>query len=428
MIVAVETGYFMSPWYDFDVAPHISAWTTAPLLSLTFILSALACGLYEKPTGEGFLDLALRSATATVFAWCAAVLCQYAFFFVATGRWVVAVSGVALAGFAASGRLVLRLIQKRMPINVVVLGDERLVRSILVSGAQRPLPPLRIMSVIQPACNESLKSLAGTLTNSDNGEQRQINWITVQDRCNEATLEQLLPFFRNGTRICDAATFFEIFFQKVPVEVVGVNWLVHANICQMRMTTRVFKRAADVLAASVGLVLTSPLWPVLALAIRLSSKGPVFYRQERVGRHGGIFPILKFRTMAVDAESSGKAVWAIKEDPRTTLLGRFLRRTRLDELPQLINVLLGDMSLVGPRPERPAFVEKLVKEVPHYKLRFLIRPGITGWAQINYGYAASVEDSVEKLRYDLYYVKYGGLLLDLQIMIRTIGSLMKGSR
>jgi len=169
-----------------------------------------------------------------------------------------------------------------------------------------------------------------------------------------------------------------------------------------------------------------PFLPVIALAIRLTSPGPVLFWQPRVGRNGAIFNCYKFRTMREDAESETGAIWAADDDPRITPVGRFLRRTRLDEVPQLWNVMKGDMGFVGPRPERPEFVENLVREIPYYHLRHIIRPGVTGWAQVNYHYGASVEESKEKLRYDLYYVRNISLSLDLLIIFQTIKIVLFG--
>jgi len=315
-----------------------------------------------------------------------------------------------------------------MPINVIVLGDEQIARSIQVDAERRHFPPVRVLAAVPMARDIPVELPAGVLNDSEVCGQHRANWIVVQGTCDGATLEELLPFFQNGTRVANVSTFFESLFQKVPVEVIDGNWLIQANVSLVLMASRVIKRAADILTSLTGLVITLPLWPAIAVGIKLSSKGPVFYRQERVGRHGKVFSILKFRTMTVNAEPSGKAVWADRRDKRVTTVGRFLRKTRLDELPQFINVLLGDMSLIGPRPERLDFVQFLTEKVPHYRLRHLVRPGVTGWAQISYRYAASLDDSIEKLKYDLYYVKHGGILLDLQIMMRTVGVLMRGSR
>jgi exopolysaccharide biosynthesis polyprenyl glycosylphosphotransferase len=180
------------------------------------------------------------------------------------------------------------------------------------------------------------------------------------------------------------------------------------------------KRSIDLLAAVCGLVLTAPIMVLVAIAVRATSRGPVLYRQQRVGQHGRVFTVVKFRSMRQDAEVGTGAVWAIANDRRVTPVGRFLRRARLDELPQLWNVLIGDMSLVGPRPERPEFVSLLTKEIPFYGQRHTIRPGLTGWAQVRYTYGSTVEDALEKLQYDLFYIKNLSIPLDLFIVFSTI--------
>jgi exopolysaccharide biosynthesis polyprenyl glycosylphosphotransferase len=178
--------------------------------------------------------------------------------------------------------------------------------------------------------------------------------------------------------------------------------------------------------ATVGFILSAPLTLLTALAVYLESEGPVLYCQERVGEHGRIFTVFKFRSMRADAESDGTPVWARENDDRVTRVGRFIRKTRLDELPQLWNVLRGDMSFVGPRPERPFFVEQLDKEIPFYQQRHAVKPGVTGWAQIKYEYGSSIEDAMEKLRYDLYYIKHLSIALDLSIVFDTVKVVMFG--
>jgi exopolysaccharide biosynthesis polyprenyl glycosylphosphotransferase len=429
VFLATSAGYLVSPRYDFEMTGHIGPYTVSSLLAVAFILSSLSVGLYERPNGEGRVNLAVRSSLAALVAWALVLFCAYAVTFAPIGRWIVGISAVILTGVTLSGRLILRYVLRRIPVNLLVLGDEQVARSIRLNVERRPYPPVQVLAVAPMACNEPLKLSTDTNSELNSADARHhINWIIVQGHCEGTALEELLPYFRTGTRICDVSTFFESFFQKVPAEIIDTNWLIQANVSLGMMANRTIKRAADVIGSLVGILFTLPLWPAIALGIKLSSKGPVFYVQERVGRYGSIFKILKFRTMSVDAEPPGRAVWAIQGDPRVTLFGRLLRKTRLDEIPQFVNVLWGNMSLVGPRPERPEFVDMLSQQVPHYQLRHLVRPGLTGWAQINYRYGASLDDAVEKLRYDLYYVKHGGLPLDLQIIIRTLGVLMRGSR
>ncbi len=183
----------------------------------------------------------------------------------------------------------------------------------------------------------------------------------------------------------------------------------------------IFKRISDLIVALALLIFTAPLLAMIALAIKCDSPGPILYRQERVGRGGRRFVLLKFRSMVSDAERDGRPVWAAERDARISRVGRFIRQTRIDELPQLINVLRGDMSLVGPRPERPFFVEYLNQVIPYYDRRHSVHPGITGWAQVNYPYGASVEDSRRKLMYDLEYLAKANLFFDIKILLLTVG-------
>ena len=185
------------------------------------------------------------------------------------------------------------------------------------------------------------------------------------------------------------------------------------------------RRVLNAGLAIVGFMLSLPLMLLTAIAVKFDSAGPIFYTQERVGKNGRTFRIIKFRSMRTDAEKNG-AVWATASDPRVTRVGRIIRKLRLDELPQFINVIRGDMNFVGPRPERPVFVEQLEKEIPYYSQRHLVKPGLTGWAQIKYSYGGSVEDAMEKLRYDLYYIKNQNLLLDAGIIFETVKTVLFG--
>jgi exopolysaccharide biosynthesis polyprenyl glycosylphosphotransferase len=187
------------------------------------------------------------------------------------------------------------------------------------------------------------------------------------------------------------------------------------------------KRTLDVTASGIGLLLSAPLMGIIALAVKCSSPGPVFFRQVRVGQWEQGFEVIKFRTMREDAESISGAMWAAEKDPRVTRIGRVLRKFRLDEMPQFMNVLKGEMSFVGPRPERPVFVEQLKQRIPYYGERHTVKPGITGWAQINYGYGASEEDALRKLEYDLFYIKQLSLFFDLFIVLKTIKTVLFGN-
>ncbi|MBN1995843.1 MAG: sugar transferase [Anaerolineae bacterium] len=244
-------------------------------------------------------------------------------------------------------------------------------------------------------------------------------------------LASLLACYEQGLRVTTMADLYEHLTDRVPVEHIGDNWFVALplNGQGQNLSYRIIKRGLDICVALLGLVLFALLLPFLALVIRLDSSGPIFYRQKRIGRGGREFKLIKLRSMVVDAEEDGQVRWAEKYDTRVTRAGLFLRRTRLDETPQLVNVLRGEMSLVGPRPERPEFVDKLQNEIPFYRTRLTVKPGLTGWAQVYYDYGRSAKDALEKLRYDLYYIKHQSIQLDLVILLKTISTilLLKGT-
>jgi sugar transferase (PEP-CTERM system associated) len=229
-----------------------------------------------------------------------------------------------------------------------------------------------------------------------------------------------------GIRVEEWPSFFEKLTGKIVVNSLRPGWLIFSDGPVKSPLTDTIRRALDVGLSLIGLILSAPLMGLAALSIKLDSEGPVFFRQDRVGKDGKIFVLYKFRSMRVDAEHITGPVWASEDDPRVTRVGRLLRKFRLDETPQMFNVLLGDMSFIGPRPERPVFVEQLKEQIPLYALRFTVKPGITGWAQVKYPYASTVEDTLEKLQYDLHYIKNISIFLDLLILLKSIQVVLFG--
>jgi sugar transferase (PEP-CTERM system associated) len=252
-------------------------------------------------------------------------------------------------------------------------------------------------------------------------EHRIQEIVVALDRAEAALPEQdLIRCRMSGVTVTDSASFLERVTGQVKLDQLESSWLIFSPGFRRSRLRDLAKRATDILYSVLGLLLTVPLLPILALLIRLDSRGPVFYRQRRVGLNGRTFEIYKFRSMRQDAEADGKARFARKSDDRVTRLGHFLRQSRLDELPQFFNVLKGDMSMVGPRPERPEFTADLAEKLPHYENRHSVRPGITGWAQIHYPYAVTLDDARRKLEYDLFYVKNHSLFLDLVTLLLTV--------
>jgi exopolysaccharide biosynthesis polyprenyl glycosylphosphotransferase len=257
------------------------------------------------------------------------------------------------------------------------------------------------------------------------GEER-ISTIVLGHSLDEISelREALYRTLFTSTAIIDRRELEETLTGRVPVASVGKAWFLEHLRESEKAWFEVVKRGADIILAVPVLIITIILYPLIALAIKLTTPGPVLFRQERVGRGGRRFNIIKFRTMRQDAEANG-AQFATSKDPRVTSVGRFLRATRLDELPQVWNVLRGDMSFVGPRPERPEFVDQLTERMPYYALRHLTRPGLTGWAQVQYRYASTLDDNLVKLQYDLYYVKHRSLLIDAMILLKTINTVLR---
>jgi len=247
--------------------------------------------------------------------------------------------------------------------------------------------------------------------------------VSLSDERGKMKMDQLLDVrLRSGVLFDHLASVYEEYTGKIALENLRPSWLIFSTGFRKTHLLIFTKRAFDLVAAVCGLILSLPLTIITAILVKLESpRDPIFYHQERVGLNGAPFTIHKFRTMKSDAEAKTGPVWSAGDsDPRITRVGRFMRKTRLDEIPQLWNVLMGDMSLIGPRPERPSFVEQLTRQIPFYGQRHVVKPGVTGWAQVRYAYGASVEDALEKMQYDLYYVKHMSLMFDLLIALETI--------
>ncbi|HKG23031.1 MAG TPA: TIGR03013 family XrtA/PEP-CTERM system glycosyltransferase [Blastocatellia bacterium] len=251
--------------------------------------------------------------------------------------------------------------------------------------------------------------------------------VAVEDRRGAFPTEELLDLSLSGRiAVEESACYYERLTGKIATEMLRPSWLIFARNSRFSTVAYHTRRVVNLTLAAIGLALSFPIMLVVALAVRLDSPGPILYTQERLGKNGRRFKIIKFRSMKSGAEKDSGPVWATSSDPRTTRVGRVIRKLRLDELPQFINVLRGDMNFIGPRPERPVFVERLNKDIPYYSQRHLIKPGLTGWAQINYPYGSSVEDAIEKLRYDLYYIKNQSFILDAAIIFETVKTVLFG--
>jgi len=308
---------------------------------------------------------------------------------------------------------------------VYVLGaDERAQR--LVQGlCQNPEIGVEIASWTGKLDGEvTRQSVAAHLMEVVSKQRVHRVIVAMKDRRGNMPVDELLQLRLQGVKIEEATSWLEKISGKIEVENLNPSWLVFNEGFRRSTTFVVIRRLLSVTFSLLGLMLTLPLLPLIMLAIRLDSEGPVFYTQTRMGKGGRLFKVVKFRTMRHDAEAVNGAQWAEINDPRVTRVGKFLRTSRLDEIPQLWCVLKGDMAFVGPRPERPEFIELLSKEINYYGVRHMVRPGVTGWAQIKYQYGSTVEDAREKLQYDLFYIKNASIGLDLLIMFQTIKTVL----
>jgi sugar transferase (PEP-CTERM system associated) len=260
-------------------------------------------------------------------------------------------------------------------------------------------------------------------------KRHQVNEIVIAVRDRRGgvlPVQELLECRLRGIAITDLASFFERERCQLHLESLNMSWMIFGEGFRQGFVRETVKRFFDVITSAVIVLVTLPVMLITALCILFEDGGPVLYLQERVGQGGKVFTVFKFRSMRKDAERDGRPRWAGADDDRTTRVGRIIRKLRIDELPQILNVLRGDMSFVGPRPERPFFVEQLASKIPYYGARHSIKPGITGWAQVRYPYGASLDDAVEKLQYDLYYVKNHTLFLDIMVLIETVQVVLWG--
>lgn len=424
--------------YNLRIGPwRTDIWTIIWPLSLT-LLSLYVVDAYNVDRQVSGMRAPVRAIVAVVFAGLATAVVAYVSGYWGNlfGRGVLPVSLLLFAGAAASTRyLVARWLRKRAgDIRWLVLGagetSHQLWNDFRESGADGRLVVLARDEAEKAGAERSgVIPVAGTLSDLD-----QRNWsdysgviLALNPPLTDDLVKKLMHMRFQGLSVYDLTDFYEHFWSKVPVMHLRSGWLVFAHgfdLIQNPLGLRL-KRILDILFALLLLILLSPVFLLIAAFIRLDSPGSSIYRQTRVGEGDKTFTLYKFRSMRQDAEQAG-AQWAGANDVRITRLGRFLRVTRLDELPQLINVIRGDMSFIGPRPERPEFTSMLEKQIPYYDSRYLVKPGITGWAQVMYPYGASVDDAREKLQYDLYYIKHYSLLLDIAIVFKTIRVVLLG--
>ncbi len=344
--------------------------------------------------------------------------------------------GIVLVGLCLAGwrKLFFALNRSlRLAERALVVGEGPLATSLAAEIQKHPELGVHLIGYVGQGLDSAgavngLRCLGSVEELPTLADPKQINRVIVAMSNRRGTLpvEALLQLKTRGVLVQDGADVYEAVTGKVPLDSLRLSWLLFSPGFHISSAILIGKRVSSIVLSALALLLCLPLLPLIALAIKLSSPGPVFYCQKRVGRKREVFTCYKFRTMRPDAEADVGPTWAADDDPRITPVGRFLRHARLDEIPQLWNVLRGDMNFVGPRPERPEFVARLNREIPYYHLRHVIRPGITGWAQICYKYGSSVENAREKLQYDLYYIKNMSLGLDLLIFMQTVKVILLG--
>jgi sugar transferase (PEP-CTERM system associated) len=322
----------------------------------------------------------------------------------------------------------------RLAERVLIVGTESNAIELAREALDRPEQGYSIVGFVgddpslvgQSLINPRVLGLMGDL--QEIVSRHNINRIVlaINERRGRMPLGSLIEMkLRDGMAIEESDSFYEKLTGKVSTGTVRPSWLIFSGPSRRMLLYSRVRRLLDITLSSIGLLLSLPILALAAVAIKLDSRGPILYRQTRVGQHNRHFTIMKFRSMRVDAEPDG-AVWAEEDDPRVTRVGRIIRKIRIDELPQFFNIIRGEMSFIGPRPERPEFVARLERDIPYYSQRHLVKPGLTGWAQIRYPYCASLEDAVQKLQYDLYYLKNQSALLDVITLFETVRIVLFG--
>lgn len=400
------------------------------LVVAVFITAAMAAfGLYQVHVRHNRLDFLLRLVLSFAFGGIGLLVLYYLMPAAYIGRGVLLLALVlGLVGVAAL-RLVLKHVIRADVFRrrIVVFGAGK--NADLINTRLRRSSDRRsfVLAGFVPVPGQPVLVPDELLIKTDSGLSDLAEWLQVHEivvaldeRRGGLPMDEMLRCAQRGIAVTDLSTFFEREAGVVTLNVVDPSWLVFSGGFDNSMPRRLGKRLFDLIAASALLLMAWPIMLLVALCVWSESDGPVLYRQTRVGMSGRSFELIKFRSMRADAEKDGVARWASSNDDRSTRIGRFIRSTRLDELPQLFNVLRGEMSFVGPRPERPQFVDLLNQEIRYYSIRHCIKPGLTGWAQLRYPYGASVRDAEEKLKFDLFYVKNHGLVFDLMILLQTV--------
>jgi exopolysaccharide biosynthesis polyprenyl glycosylphosphotransferase len=436
--VALRLGHAELAEYVFG---HIDGWL---IFFGGVMLANYLAGSYRLQYTFSRFNLLVTWAFSLAVAVLILSLTSYTWFTLILGRGVLLYSIAAYSALALALKLLVygSLFRNEVFLcRAVIIGTGERARDVRATMEQEHVLPIhRVVAFIRPerdGAGDAPRALDGvgvlemdasTIEDTIRHLDAQLVVVALDDTAEAAHYCNRLKRLRfQGVEVMSPLNVAEVYAGRTPLDLINAEYLVQASMESAFPVVRRAKRIFDMMAAGAGAILTLPLMAAVAAAIKVSAPhAPVFYRQARVGHFGAVFRIMKFRTMVPDAERESGPVWAAEHDPRVTRLGRVLRRTRLDELPQLFNVLMGDMSLVGPRPERPEITKRLAEEIPFYAERENVLPGLTGWAQIRHPYGGSTEAAARKLEYDLYYIKHLSLSLDIQIILRTLRIVVLG--
>jgi sugar transferase (PEP-CTERM system associated) len=419
---------------SFRLALPLAGVQVLSLAAALFVINS-ASGLYQRAQDWSLVESLLRATLALGLA----VLFTFQLFrFLPVGFGNV--DAIRISASLVIAALILRRVvmgywatKSRAGARVLIFGAGPAGQ--MVGATLRAADPLATIVGYFPGPNEKQSTVADgerlstELSLTQTAHRLGVDEIIValtERRSGSMPLRELLDCKLSGVQVFDITTYFERMLGQIRIDFVNAGWLIFGDGFNQGFYRTAVKRIFDILCSLILILLAAPIMVITAIVIKLESQGPIFYRQERVGYNSKNFKVSKFRSMRTDAEKDGKPRWATAQDDRVTRVGHIIRRLRIDELPQLFNVLNGDMSLVGPRPERPFFVEQLTNEIPYYAVRHSIKPGVTGWAQVRYQYGSTIEDSQEKLQYDLYYVKNHSLFLDFVILFETVGVVLTG--
>ena len=412
---------------------------TAVVFASLALASHFAFGLYTTRQRAGTIGLMVRVVAGVLNAAALSALVFYMLPQLSVWRGVLGLTALIAVGFSIATRSIFERIvdQDMFKSRVLVYGAGRRASSLLQLRRRSDQRGFKLIAFMATEGDDLAVPKDRLIDRPEDlltwARQHEVDEIVVamDDRRVAFPMHEFLECRLAGIEICELPTFLERETGKVRLDVLNPSWIIFGEGFRASPLQRAMERTLDVVASLGLLTIAAPFMLLTVLAIKLEDGfgAPILYRQRRVGRHSLPFDVLKFRSMSIDAEKDG-AVWAMKDDPRVTRVGAIIRKTRIDELPQLMNVLRGDMSFVGPRPERPEFVEQLEQRIPYYRERHTVKPGITGWAQLCYPYGSSEKDALEKLQYDLYYVKNRSLLFDLAILVQTVEVVLwgKGAR